>query len=209
MKKKYIIEIDDDRNIIRNCGKTMLAVSIVIGKTAGSINTGIELTPYTEPDLEKVRKEAFDDGYKEGMQLSIDDAKLKEEYQRGLADSWEAAQKIGCGTAQGGFSPEMMQNIFGTSCFSSNVFHGLTASEAIEKIRQYEQEKEFKVGNEFENESGKKFVVLKMNGKEIDRYMDDDGNTYHMNVKYKVMRKTGRTFPEVAIVLEKMREGQK
>ena len=47
-----------------------------------------------------------------------------------------------------------------------------------------------------------------MDGKEIDRYIDSDGRTYHMNVKYKVMRKTGRHFPEIATVLEKMREGQ-
>lgn len=195
MKKKYIIEIDDDRNIIRNCGKTMLTVSIAIGKTAGSINTGIELTPYTEPDLEQIRKEA----YKEGREDGIHD---------GMCDVWEAARKIYLPVEYDGILADRLHQIFGNKT-TIDIFKELSASEIVEKIRQYEQEKEFKVGNEFENESGKKFVILKMNGKEIDRYMDDDGNTYHMNVKYKVMRKTGRTFPEVAIVLEKMREGQK
>ena len=94
-----------------------------------------DLTPYTEPDLEQVRKEAYDKGWKE----------------------------------------------------AENYYD------------------EYHVGDEFENEAGQKFVVLKMDGKEIDRYIDGDGKTYVMSMKYRVMRKTGRHFPEIAAVLEKMR----
>ena len=59
--------------------------------------TGIDkLTPYTEPDTEKVREEA----YKRGREDAIDAISSKEQsiadkaYQSGLSDAWEAARKI-------------------------------------------------------------------------------------------------------------------
>lgn len=88
---------------------------------------------------------------------------------------------------------------------------GREAEKVRQKIRQpdFEQkQEEFHVGDEFENGAGQKFVVLKMYGKEIDRYIDGDGKTYVMDTKYSVMRKTGRSFPEIAVVLEKMRESE-
>lgn len=88
---------------------------------------------------------------------------------------------------------------------------GREAEKVRQKIRQpdFEQKKEeFHAGDEFENGSGQKFVVLKMDGKEIDRYIDVDGRTYVMDTKYSVMRKTGRSFPEIAEVLKKMRESE-
>lgn len=88
-----------------------------------------------------------------------------------------------------------------------SIFTKYTASEAIAKIKEYEDSKEYRVGDEFENGT-EKFVVLKMDGKEIDRYIDGDGKTYVMKEKYSVMCKTDRHFPEIAAVLEKMRGEQ-
>ena len=133
--------------------------------------------------------------------------KIREEsYKKGLSDAWEAAKKIVCYEIDGGYPIPQMLDLFNRDDLPK-ILSDYTSSEAIEKIRQYEQEQEgFHVGDEFENESGKKFVVLKMNGKEIDRYIDVDGKTYCMTVKYKEMRKTGRHFQEIAAVFEKMRE---
>ena len=78
---------------------------------------------------------------------------------------------------------------------------------SVEDLTPYTEFEEYRVGDEFENGT-EKFVVLKMDGKEIDRYIDGDGKTYVMKEKYKVMRKTGRHFPEIAAVLEKMRGEQ-
>ena len=198
---KYIIDVGE--GYIRHGLERTLAIPVRINDHEDHwMDTRIPVTPYTEPSLD----EAYAKGYKEGMQLSIDDAKLKEEYKRGLADAWEAAQKIGCGTAQGGFSPEMMQNIFGTSCFSSNVFHELTASEAIEKIRQYEQEKEeIKVGDEVVSEDDIKAVVIDMDDYLL-HVLDENGVV--QGWPREDVAKTDHHFPEISAVLEKMREGQ-
>lgn len=65
----------------------------------------------------------------------------QEAYQRGLADAWEAARKISLAKIDGGFSWESMNNMFGTDS-PSKIYKTFTASEAIEKIRQYEQKQE-------------------------------------------------------------------
>ena len=165
------------------------------------------LTPYTEPDIEQVGKEAYDKGYHNGNSACYETAKdlmekkKIEAYQRGLTDAWEAARKIGK------LDTDEQKRLFG--CFGIyTVAHEFSAHEAIDKIRQYEQEQEYRVGDEFEIGDGQKFIVLKMDGKEIDRYIDGDGKTYVMKEKYRVMRKTGRHFPEIATVLEKMRGEQ-
>ena len=75
MKKKYIIALED-RNVW-TCGlpaKTLLLSDVsIFGTDLASVNTGIELTPYTEPDMEQVRKDAYDEGYKKCL------SELKEE----------------------------------------------------------------------------------------------------------------------------------
>lgn len=179
MGKKYIIDLNPD------CveGEYLRIPARIAGEEQWLV-TKAALTPYNAPDLEQVRLEAE---------------------QLGMIRAWGAARKII-------HMPEGdLLNVF-TECYSAvctalQVILKYDASECIEKIQAYEQE-EFKVGDEFENESGKKFVVLKMNGTEIDRYIDEEGKTYCMIAKYKVIRKTGRHFPEIAEALEKMRKGQ-
>ena len=140
MGKKYIIEMED--MMFHKTGESGAETFLWRVNGFNSLvfdRAGIDkLTPYTEPDLEQVRKEAYDKGWKE----------------------------------------------------AENYYD------------------EYHVGDEFENGDGQKFVVLKMDGKEIDRYIDGDGKTYVMATKYRVMRKTGRHFPEIAAVLEKMRGEQ-
>jgi len=125
MRKKYIVEIED-KPFHKEDGDFLYRVkgfnSLVFDMT------GIgKLTPYTEPDLEQVRKE----GYKEGREAGIKDGKC---------EAWEAARKII-------HMPEGdLLNIF-TECYSAvctalQVILKYDASEAIEKIRQYEQEQE-------------------------------------------------------------------
>ena len=191
----YIINIPDsvDRVIYIN-------VNPMNGKTYTASYSVENLTPYTEPDLEQVRKEGYQQGYEQGYKDGYNEPgkNQQEAYQRGLNDAWEAARKI----ANIPYSEE--EKVFGSGGWAFIEKH--TASEAIEKIRQYEQENLFCVGDEFETESGNRFVITKMDGKEVDRYIDGNGTTYCMIAKYKVMRKTGRHFPEIAAVLQKMKE---
>ena len=145
----------------------------------------LRLLPYTEP--EDYPKQAYTDT----LRMDV--------YCKGLSDAWEAAKKLAR------MDTETSENVTGYFGLF-RIMENLTPMQAIEKIRQYEQEKRFCVGDEFENETGKRFVILKMDGTEIERYMDWEGKTYCMIAKYKVIRKTGRHFPEIAEVLRKMKE---
>lgn len=198
---KYIINFEDNPGIAPDREKYYKCCEIpwwVATKSQLS-----ELTPYTELDLDAIRKEAYAEGYKEGMQLSIDDAKLKEEYRRGLNDAWEAARKI----ADIPYGEE--EKVLGSDGWSFIVNH--TASEAIEKIRQYEQEQEeIKVGDEVvfhhDDERPDTVIVVTYIGRDefIDG-MDGRGMQYAHN-NPKKWTKTGRHFSEIAEVLAKMKE---
>lgn len=101
-------------------------------------------------------------------------------------------------------------NIF-TECYSAvctalQVLLKYDASEAIEKIRQYEQEKEeIKVGDEVKNiESGWTAIVTKSEEGHLTLMCDSGAIAKGYDAKYFV--KTGRHFPEIAEVLKKMRE---
>ena len=203
MGKKYIIEIPEDK-IADFVGSThFLMPYMMAGHIIEHHDTGLPIEPYTEPDLEQIRKEAYEAGMNSNAAVKMADDKAHESYQKGLSDAWEAARKV---------SHCALWNDYRTDTGELNVYAGdvldyYTAPEAIKKIRQHEQEQEYHVGDEFENGT-EKFVVLKMDGKEIDRYIDGGGRTYVMKEKYRVMRKTGRHFPEIAAVLEKMRGEQ-
>ena len=200
MGKKYIIETGDGKNIIRNCGKTMLTVQMAIGKTVGSINTGIELTPYTEPDLEQVRKEAYDNGYEDAEEKYNDG--YSDGYDAGLIDTWEACKKII------NMNAETSEKVFGEGkWFTKEVVESNTATEAIAKIKAWEQE--IKVGDEVEAFEKKPFIVTCFG------YGDDEEDVYchgfvtengiPTSAKKNSCVRTGRHFPEIVAVLEKMR----
>lgn len=113
MGKKYIIELEDD---YVSANRLYMPVSLNGASDELLLCTDIPLTPYTEPDTQ-------------------------EAYQRGLDDAWEAARKINCYVKDGGLHGDILSEIFN---YTSNplIMQKYTASEAIEKIRQYEEEKE-------------------------------------------------------------------
>jgi preprotein translocase subunit YajC len=86
------------------------------------------------------------------------------------------------------------------------VVKNCSASECIEKIRQYEQEKEeqIQVGDEVIIRD-KKAVVTEITDRFV-RIMYSDGSGYALFSKN--MTKTGRNFSEIAEVLRKMKENE-
>jgi hypothetical protein len=88
------------------------------------------LTPYTEDS-------AYAHGYTEAESKyrEIRDELEKQAYQKGLSDAWDAARKIASDNAGRNYS------IFGQH-FTVEILNTHSASECIEKIRQYEQEKD-------------------------------------------------------------------
>ena len=63
---KYIIEIPDDK-IGDFVGSTHLLMPYIIAGHERHQDTGLPIKPYTEPDLEQVRKEAYAEGFKDGQ----------------------------------------------------------------------------------------------------------------------------------------------
>ena len=185
MGKKYIIDLNPD------CveGEYLRIPARIAGEEQWLV-TKAALTPYTEPDLEKVRKEAYDKGYDDATEeIGSDEQTIADKaYQKGLSDAWEAARKI--------------QDTGGNLNWW---IHNTSAFEAIEKIRQYEREKEeIKVGDEVIATSGKAVIVSINDNKDRARYIYPDSTLGFDNICN--LSKTGRHFPEVSEVLEKIRE---
>ena len=124
MGKKYIIELEQEE----------IAYKTVNSKGTPMIQL-LAPAPYTEPNMEQVRKEAYQKGYETGYKDGYNEPgkNQQEAYQRGLNDAWEAARTL--------WNTPNRKGIFGHTTFNT-VLTTLTAQETIEKIRQYEQEEE-------------------------------------------------------------------
>lgn len=134
--KKYIIEIEEGKDGVMFCQSGIVSIGLHLKDEERLRGLGIRYAiPYTEPDLEQVRKEAYQQGRKDG--------KIE-----GQAETWVCAKKIA-------FKPEIAECVddlvrigfdVGTADGWSEaielIFEKYSASEAIEKIRKYEQEQE-------------------------------------------------------------------
>ena len=99
-----------------------------------------ELITESQGDLAVRMREVFDRGYEQGLKDNSEEA-----YQKGLNDAWECARKI-----LNAVVPYDCWNM-GSYNHISHAIKCYSASEAIEKIRQYEEQKkaeeEIKVGD--------------------------------------------------------------
>ena len=155
--------------------------------------------------------QAYQRGYKAGQELRevITFEKECELIEQGRNEAWKAAKKI---MSQNGASWGMkdMKEIFGLS-YSTDIMLDLSASEAIEKIRAYEETKkpeedEIKVGDEVLISEDVKAVVLRTKMNNSDNYCfivcsDGSGGKW----KKSELKKTGRTFPGIVEVLKNLR----
>lgn len=176
MGDKYIIELEE-KPFHKDNGDFLYRVK-GFNSLVFDMNGIQKLAPYTEPDMGQVRKEAYEDGFKnavhncpegcpyveqarnEAYQRGVEDGaksvenwneqekklRMDEAYQKGLSDAWEAARKIGsnsmCSLKEMGFDfGQCVINDYNPSWF---VVKNYSASECIEKLRQYEQKQEKK-----------------------------------------------------------------
>ena len=156
MGKKYIIEIGRLERLYK-------AFVSAHGKPEITwLSPEVDLTPYTEPDLEKVRKEAYDKAYADAVyncsegcshveqirqkayKEGVEDGKRlcpapevcnDMAYQKGLSDAWEAARKIAHCALWNDYRTDSGK----LSVYTGAVLDYYTASEAIENIRAHEQ----------------------------------------------------------------------
>jgi len=199
--KKYIIEMED-KPFHKEDGDFLYRAkgfnSLVFDMT------GIgKLTPYNAPDLERVRMEAYEEGFDVGRTLN--DGK----YEKGINDAWEAARKIGsnsmCSLKEIGF--DFSQCVIPDYNPSWFVVKNYSASECIEKIRQYEQEKEeIQLWDEVINGRNFKGTVTDIKDDGVLTIFCQDRTWINSHTRF--WKKTGRHFPEIAEVLEKMRGEQ-
>jgi len=177
---KYIINIEDEPLVRKSALYGEAAVYKVHGfRSLVFDRNGLDkLTPYDE---EEVRKE----------------------YQKGLSDAWECARKIVCLESEGGMSVEDLTNIFGTD----RVVATYSASEAMERIKAYEDEHKIRAGDEVIIASEKCVVLRVTKDGCLDRWMNLYGQTYANNTGYanNEIKKTGKHYDQIAEVLEKMR----
>lgn len=207
MGKKYIVEIGRLERLykahVNGNGKPNLTW----------LSPEFDLTPYIEPDLEQVRKEAYEEGKKQAkVQAELDvchdiEKVAKGNYKAGLSDAWEAARKICGSVTDGGLNHSTLNAIFG-SRYSMSIMHRFTASEAIERLKALEQEQEeIKVGDEVELKCGVRPAIYMQGTKGSDEiYLLFNDGSCGLHSKSEIERKTGRHFSEIATVLEKMRE---
>lgn len=135
---KYIVEIDGKNICSDSDGKSKLALSVKADNGYAVFCTEIPLTPYIEPNLEQIKKEAYEQGQKDLRDSCVPQDEeaygigYNEGFQCGIDVTWDAARKIE------NLSEAEKFEIFG----EYDMFHIMrryTATEAIEKIRQYEQ----------------------------------------------------------------------
>jgi len=136
MGKKYIVEIGRLERLykasVNGNGKPDMTW----------LSPEVDLTPYTEPDLEQVRIEAYQQGYKAAKcecedcpKQAYTDTLRMDVYCKGLSDAWEAAKKLAR------MDTETSENVTGYFGLF-RIMENLTPMQAIEKIRQYEQKKD-------------------------------------------------------------------
>ena len=156
-------------------------------------------------DMEQVRKEAYQNGYETGYEDGYNEPgkNQQEAYQRGLNDAWEAASEIAV------IPYVELEKIFGATGW--HIFMKCTASEVIEKIKAWEEKKhvEIKVGDEVELKCGVSPAIYMQGTKGSDEiYLLFNDGSCGPHSKSEIERKTGRHFPEIATILEKMRGEQ-
>lgn len=164
-------------------------------------------------DVQKQVNDAYQRGLEEGKKATwglVADASSAE-YQRGLDDAWEAARRISILESDGGYSWKEMKSIFGTDS-ASEIYVLHTATEAINKIKAYEEKQkaddEIKVRDEVVWTQDENVAIVVTNVYTVDNMewcdgVCKDGKVYHILTKN--ARKTGRHF-DIEKILKEMDE---
>lgn len=137
MGNKRIINLDDNTQTVIEVGTSKLGMTTIGSKPV------CYLQPYNEPDNNTCINFLRESGWLQDHDKQITESEYKRGYKDGTEaivtadEAWEAARKIG------GMSTEEQKKLFG--CFGLYfIAHEFSVSEAIAKIRQYEQKKKQK-----------------------------------------------------------------
>lgn len=210
---KYIVELEGGTHmfVLGPEGIVHIGEPDVVYETVDGMQIGdavINAKPYTEPDLDAIRTEEYEKGVQDTKQHWIDAPRTcayKLGYENGLNDLWEAMQKAIKMYCE--IDNEVYLRVFyDVKCdWGESVLQALfknTPQHLIDSIRKYEQrqEEQIRVGDEVITASGK--AVVMGVGPVHFEYVYEDGSSGYDEVKN--VKKTGRHFPEIAEVLQKI-----
>lgn len=157
-------------------------------------------------------KDGRKDGFTEGQEKAVVIEKIiidSDKYiEQGRNEAWEAVKKIYLSIFDGGLSGDEMMKIFGKYTCLNDIPKKFSASEAIEKLRAYEDKKnkEFKVGDVVKMNEHSAVITWcdgnTWNGICIQGDSNEVGMTYY-SMNYCGWTKTGETIPEIVKVLKK------
>ena len=163
-------------------------------------------------NLSRIADNIYQQGYEAGKAATpftdTEEAE-KKAYERGLNEAWEAARKL-VHPRLGGYTEEQKQRIFGTYVSSGSILHNFTAPEVIAKIKACEdkqkQDAKIKVGDEVTTIYGSKGIVITDEPSAVGDISVWLSTCTHVQLYPKdKLTRTGRTFPEIAEVLAKLR----
>lgn len=148
MSKTYIAHLPERYIEKRSDGEEWLQMPVNVSGHELTIETVIPLTPYTEPDLDAIRNEAYEKGVQDTKQDWVDAPRTsayKLGYENGLNDLWEAMQKAIKMYCE--IDNEVFLRVFyDVKCdWGESVLQALfknTPQHLIDSIRQYEESKE-------------------------------------------------------------------
>ena len=189
MSKKYIIEIEDNA-FEQDCNPDMLFRAV-----------GFKSLVFDQNGLDKLKE--YDPFTDRKTEIEYE---RNEAYQRGLEEAWEAAMNIcKCDNIS------WLYKNFGTEDTDS-IIPQTTASEVIAKLKEYkERQSKIEVGDEVKNKqtSAVWIVTHKWTNNRGEKGVSGFNHECSaFSTTLDMVKKTGRHFPEIAQVLEKMREGQ-
>lgn len=212
---KYIIEIEDEpfgRNDDPNIPHSMDELYKAKGFNSLVFDQfGLDKLTPLDKTLEETYQKGYDTGSHEATTL---------EYQQGLDDAWKAAKKIFGYEFDGGLPVDELRNAFGFKSgpfCTADILRTNTASEAIAKLKAYEEQRkadaEIKVGDEVcfvfaGGETIEPFIVFSIkddNGKKYyEGIQTSDGRWVGGGLKY---FKTGKHYSQVEELLKAMKGG--
>ena len=159
-----------------------------------------------EQDLARA---SYEEAYQKGYEVGSHEATTLE-YQQGLDDAWEAARTIVRNTSLNDWK-SVGVDIGEWDGDESEALNRYSVSEVIEILKKMGKPNpdEIKVGDEVEAYSGRAIVFgtfTDTKGNKFCRYWYPSDDSFNKD-KTENLKRTGRNFPQVAELLEAMKEG--
>lgn len=126
-----------------------------------------KMKTWTDAGIELAYNSGYEQGCKDRDEIYTED---KEDYNRGLNDAWECARKI---VSPNAIPHSTLEKIFGYKCYlSSDFIEKYSVSEAIAKVKEYEDKQTKDDKQDKENKSLIKIKSHNFVGKQYVLYED-------------------------------------